>query len=319
MKKLLKALMWLVIAVLVLAIGFVAFLEIRGIPSYPTTTLSLKIESTPEKVANGEKIAAMLCNGCHLSTQTNKVTGRLMLDLPKEFGTIHSFNITQDKEYGIGKYSDAELVYLLRTGIKRDGSFNPVMPKFAKLSDYDIESIVSYLHSDRPEVQANNTPNVECDYSLLSKFLCLVAFKPSEYPDKPIANPDTTNLLAYGKYLCVDLYACYACHSADFKTLDYVNPEKSGGFFGGGNHLLDLEGRLVLSANITPDEETGIGNWSLERFDRALRSGLVQDGPALRYPMMPHARLSDLEVKAIYSYLKTVPKLKNKVERHLES
>lgn len=52
-----------------------------------------------------------------------------------------------------------------------------------------------------------------------------------------------------------------------------------------------------------------------EQFMNALRNGIVPNGPALRQPMMPYIQLTDSEIKAIYAYLRMVPKLKNKVDR----
>ena len=109
---------------------------------------------------------------------------------------------------------------------------------------------------------------------------------------------------------------CYACHSADFKTVDFTNPEKSKGYFGGGNKFDLPDGSAIRSRNLTMDEETGIGKWTEEEFVRAVKTGIVPNGQtALRPPMKPYADLSDGEVKAIYAYLKTIPKVKNHVER----
>ena len=63
------------------------------------------------------------------------------------------------------------------------------------------------------------------------------------------------------------------------------------------------------------DEETGIDKWSEDDFVKAVKRGIVPNGPGLRPPMKPYVYLSDGEVKAIYAYLKTIPKVNNKVER----
>ena len=67
------------------------------------------------------------------------------MDEIKQFGVIYSKNITKDPEHGIGKWTDGELLYLLRTGIKPDGRFLPVMAKLQKMSDEDIQSIVAFF------------------------------------------------------------------------------------------------------------------------------------------------------------------------------
>lgn len=78
------------------------------------------------------------------------------------------------------------------------------------------------------------------------------------------------------------------------------------------------EGKKIESRNITMDEETGIGSWTEEQFVKAVKTGVVPSGPALRNPMQPYSALTDAEVKAIYAYLKTIPKIKNKVERKFD-
>ena len=123
--------------------------------------------------------------------------------------------------------------------------------------------------------------------------------------------------MEYGKYLTLYQMECYACHSADFKTMNVLEPEKSVGFFGGGNEMFQPDGNKIKSLNLTSDEETGIGLWTEEQFANALRNGVVPGGPALRNPMVPFTRLTDREVHAMYTYLRTVPKIHNKVDRGL--
>jgi hypothetical protein len=111
---------------------------------------------------------------------------------------------------------------------------------------------------------------------------------------------------------------CYTCHSKDFTTDDFINPEKSKGFFGGGNAFTMPDGSTIKSLNLTMDEETGIGRWTEEEFVTAVKTGIVPNGqPAVRPPMRPFTELSDGEAKAIYAYLKTIPKISNKVDRKL--
>ena len=60
----------------------------------------------------------------------------------------------------------------------------------------------------------------------------------------------------------------------------------------------------IYSTNITPDPETGIGNYTLEDFDRAVRKGVAKDGHRL-YPAMPYpsyAKLTDADVQALYDF-----------------
>ncbi|HYG15980.1 MAG TPA: cytochrome c, partial [Bacteroidia bacterium] len=242
--------------------------------------------------------------------------GALVKDIPELFGEIYSMNITNDPEVGIGKWTDGEIAYFLRTGLRKDGSYAPTyMPKFPLVSDEDLKSIIAWLRSGEPAVQASKEEPQKSKPSLFTKFLCnvLPAGKPFPYPKEPIAIPDSNNAVAYGKYLATNLYACFACHSKSFPTNNELEPEKSEGFFGGGNVMKDLNGNEVKTRNITPDAATGIGSWTEEQFVTALRTGKTPNGQ-VKYPMMPYTLLTDLEAKAIYAYLKTVPAINNKVQ-----
>jgi mono/diheme cytochrome c family protein len=91
---------------------------------------------------------------------------------------------------------------------------------------------------------------------------------------------------------------CVACHSVP-----------GGKAFAGGLKMGSPLG-AIYSTNITPDPETGIGNYTLEDFDRAVRQGVAKDGHRL-YPAMPYpsyAKLTDADVKALYDFfMKDVP------------
>lgn len=303
-----------IIAIIVLAL---ALISIGGIPSYDIEELSYSINSSPDAIERGQKLSMMLCASCHMDQQTGKMTGGEMLDLPKEFGMAYAPNITQDSEHGIGNWSDADLLRLLRTGIKKDGQYSPpYMMKVPLMADDDVNAIISFLRSDSPMVEADPTPDKPCDPSLLTKFLCRVAFKPFSLPDHPIDLPDTSNSAELGEYLAHNL-GCFHCHSADFKTNNDLNPTLSEGYFGGGNKPLDRQGRVKTSSNLTPDRETGIGSWSKEAFINAVKYGRVEGEPALVYPMMPYTQLTDDEAGAIYDYLMTIPPINNKVERNI--
>jgi mono/diheme cytochrome c family protein len=91
---------------------------------------------------------------------------------------------------------------------------------------------------------------------------------------------------------------CVACHSTP-----------GGKAFTGGLKMGTPLG-AIYSTNITPDPETGIGKYTLQDFDRAVRHGVAKDGHYL-YPAMPYpsyAKLTDEDVSALYDYfMKDVP------------
>jgi alcohol dehydrogenase (quinone), cytochrome c subunit len=85
---------------------------------------------------------------------------------------------------------------------------------------------------------------------------------------------------------------CVACHTA-----------KGGKPFAGG---LPIESPIgtIYSTNITPDKTTGIGSYTLEDFDNAVRHGVAKNGSSL-YPAMPYvsyAKVKPSDVKALYAY-----------------
>jgi mono/diheme cytochrome c family protein len=141
-----------------------------------------------------------------------------------------------------------------------------------------------------------------------------VAWKPFPHAARPIVAPAPADKVAYGRYLVTSRLLCFDCHSADFKTNDALHPERSAGYLAGGNPMPDLSGKIVYTANLTPDLETGIGGWTEEQFRRTLVDGIRPDNRPLRYPMVPYRPLTDEEVAAIFAYLRSVPPVRNKVE-----
>lgn len=98
-------------------------------------------------------------------------------------------------------------------------------------------------------------------------------------------------LIEKGRYLA-DAGDCTACHTA-----------KDGKPFAGGLPIASPIGTLY-SSNITPDKTSGIGGYSLDDFDRAVRHGIAANGKSL-YPAMPYpayARISDDDIRALYAY-----------------
>ena len=95
-----------------------------------------------------------------------------------------------------------------------------------------------------------------------------------------------------GAYLS-QLGDCAACHTAP-----------GGKPMAGGLPLKTPLG-TIYSTNITPDKKTGIGHYSFEQFDRAMRQGIAADGHNL-YPAMPYpsyAKISPGDMQALYAYL----------------
>lgn len=312
MKKALRIGAVLLGIVLVIVIGAAAFVGGRGIPTYapPVTTAVAAIAATPERVALGEKLVLSSCAECHLNRETNALSGQPLADLPTEFGKIYSANITQDQEHGIGKWTDAQVVALLRTGVGPDGRYRVIMPSFVHMSDEDVNSIVAFLRSRHDWTKAQPVASTPQEPSFLLKALANTVMKPTPMPTQPVVAPAPADAVAYGHYLVVGRYKCYDCHSHDFKTNNALEPEKSDGYLGGGNAMLNREQQSVVTRNLTMDPETGLGDWTGAQFGQAVRYGMSPSG-ALHYPMPKYSVMSEEETNAIWAYLQTVPKLKN--------
>ncbi|KWD77555.1 c-type cytochrome [Burkholderia ubonensis] len=116
--------------------------------------------------------------------------------------------------------------------------------------------------------------------------------QPAAAPAAAASAPHAADaLVARGAYLA-RAGDCVACHTT------------SGGRPFAGGLKFDTPIGAIYSTNITPDPKTGLGGWTLDEFDRALRSGVRRNGDTL-YPAMPfpsYARLSDDDVKALYAY-----------------
>src|SRR3954470_14157770 len=124
----------------------------------------------------------------------------------------------------------------------------------------------------------------------------------------------TPKRIARGKYLFTQLADCDSCHSQrDFTHV--AGPVVPSGRGRGNNMSLwipALPGAVVAS-NITPDPETGIGNWTDGEKIRAIREGIGRDGRTL-FPMMPYnlyRKMSDEDVEALVAYMNTIPPVKN--------
>lgn len=122
----------------------------------------------------------------------------------------------------------------------------------------------------------------------------------------------TSERLARGKYLVLGLYGCVACHSEhDWKI--HGGPEVAGTELGGQIFpAFDLPGRVV-APNISPDPETGAGNWSDDQLARAIREGVGHDGRAL-FPIMPYPEfrnMPDEDLAATIVYIRSLPPVRH--------
>jgi mono/diheme cytochrome c family protein len=116
-------------------------------------------------------------------------------------------------------------------------------------------------------------------------------------------DPQEFTQIERGRYLAV-LSDCASCHTV---------PGSNQPFAGG--RPIETPFGNILAPNITPDPETGVGSWSDDAFDAAIRKGLRRNGSRL-YPAMPYTaytKMSRNDVLAIRAYLNTVTPVRNAV------
>jgi mono/diheme cytochrome c family protein len=101
-----------------------------------------------------------------------------------------------------------------------------------------------------------------------------------------------------------------------------------------GNQTLDMDkkysggrpfdlgpGGVIFSRNLTPDKETGLGNWTDQEIEVAIRYGARSDGSRL-HPLMPYRNFVNLaadDMKAIIAYLRSLPAVKHDIPRRKEN
>lgn len=130
-----------------------------------------------------------------------------------------------------------------------------------------------------------------------------------EVPETGIMASSDSSIIARGKYLVLGPSHCYACHTNDsLRTLKLKEPLM------GGNVYETPFGNFNIP-NITMDKETGIGNMSDEELARSIRYNLNHKEEAMA-GFMSYNNMSDDDIQAIVSYLRTTTPVKHEVAEH---
>ncbi|MFP3497583.1 cytochrome c [Pseudomonas sp. SIMBA_059] len=123
----------------------------------------------------------------------------------------------------------------------------------------------------------------------------LLMWRPAIAPSEPPRHFDPAQVKQGARV--AEAGDCAVCHT-----------RPGGQYLAGGLALVTPFGTLY-STNITPDAETGIGQWSLPAFERAMREGVARDGHFL-YPAFPYVhyrRLTQGDIQDVYAYLMSGP------------
>jgi mono/diheme cytochrome c family protein len=124
-----------------------------------------------------------------------------------------------------------------------------------------------------------------------------------EQPSVPVAN--VSEQIARGSYL-TRAGNCMACHTV-----------RGGKEYAGGRNIATPFGNIV-SPNITPDSETGIGTWTSDDFWRAIHNGKSRDGSFL-YPAFPYTnytKVTRADSDAMFAYFKTLAPVTQQNREH---
>jgi mono/diheme cytochrome c family protein len=117
--------------------------------------------------------------------------------------------------------------------------------------------------------------------------------------------------IARGKYL-VTLGGCNDCHTPGY----FFGKPDMDRYLGGSDVGFEIPGLGVfVGRNITPDKETGIGDWTTEQIITALQTGVRPDGRELA-PIMPwhaFANLTPDDAEAIAAFLKSIKPVSHQV------
>lgn len=292
-----RNLKWILIALLVLLVGFSAYAWHRdgraaadqGVPDGP---LSL----TGSAAERGRYlIAAADCAACHTAPGGEEYAGGLAITLP--FGTIYSSNLTADAETGLGGWSDDEFVDAVRAGVARGGRhLYPAHPytSFAGLARNDVLAIRAYLASLPPVKNAVPENTLSFPFSqrgLLPLWNAL--FQPAVGYKGDSAHDDAWNR---GAYLAGALGHCGECHT----------PRNVAFAPKGQRALSGAVTRGWMAYDIT---STGLATWSAEALDTYLSTGRssghgLAAGPMKSVVAFGTARLTAADRQALVGFLR---------------
>ena len=230
------------------------------------------------------------CTGCH----TADLGGGTFIDVPV-VAQLYSANLTSGAGGVASRYkTSADWERSIRHGVAPDGRALLFMPshEFYQLSDDDLGKLVAYLRTVAPVDRTVGEQKVgPVGRGLfVAGILPLV---PAELVDhaapRPVA-PQPGITPEYGRYLMV---TCTGCHG---NTLS-------------GGPIPGAPPERAIPRNITIDQATGLGTWTLADFDNAVRHGTSKNGYKLAkdMPSAEFSHLSDDEVAAMWAYLQTVP------------
>jgi mono/diheme cytochrome c family protein len=259
-------------------------------------------DGASDLVKRGEYLTrAADCQPCHTIPGGKPFAGGRAFKIPG--GTLYTPNITPDPETGIGKWTDDEFVRALREGLNEHGNYMyPAFPytSYTKMTRDDALAIKAYLFSLAPVNQKKPANDVSWPFSMRSA----IGLWNALFFDKGDFKPDASKPEEWnrGKYLVEALGHCGECHT----PRNVFMATKDSKPLAGGT----AEGWTAY--NITSDEVSGLGGWKDEEIVAYLKTGIAHGKAWANGPMGEAVDdslkyLNDADLKAIVTYLRTVP------------
>lgn len=283
-------------------------LALFWVMTVPTTLEAGDLPDHKPDIENGAYVfVAAGCSSCHAAPGAKGedklvLSGGLSLSTP--FGVFHVPNISPDPDYGIGDWTLADFATAMKYGIRRNGEhLYPAFPytSYQRMSLEDIVDLKAYL--DTLPASANSTPSHELPFPFNVRrgvgLWQLLYVDGRTYEPAP----DMSAELARGGYLVEGPGHCGECHS----PRNFIGGVDQGRGYGGGP-APEGDGRIP---NITPDPDTGLGNWSKDEIVELLTTGFTPGfdsvGGAMAAVVENTAHLTLEDRGAIAEFLKALP------------
>lgn len=213
-----------------------------------------------------------------------------------------SQNITEDKATGIGNWTDDQIINAIRNGRRPDNTIiGPPMPigMYHGMGDHDVHALVAYLRTVKPIRHEVRRSNYEMPLEALPEV-------------EHVTAPPRGVTVAYGRYIAGPLAHCIECHTPQVRgRYDFDHMLGAGGF-----PFDQPGGGVLMSANITPDKETGIGRWTDAQIKKAVTTGVDPiSGRKLGVPMpFSHfAKMTKGDLDAVVLYLHSLKPIHHKI------
>jgi mono/diheme cytochrome c family protein len=221
-------------------------------------------------VARGQYIFA-LAGGCACHTVPKGTLHAGGRAFPIPFGTVYSTNITQDKETGLGNWSDKQINDAMTKGIRPDGSrILPVMPyeKYSGMAQEDSKALIAYLRTIKAVKKA--TPELKT-WAPFARSLGTPIFLKVFGRFSNATKEAPRNGVERGRYLVDHVSLCGDCHT----PRNSIGVAQQSLYLAGAGEKIGPLGQAV--PNVTPDKDTGIGDWKQADIVELLHTGTKPD------------------------------------------